>query len=279
METDKRPNGDGFARRRKMAGQQRHEIVVNALAKQIFLGKLKPETKLPTEKQLSQRMKVDRTSLRLGLKQLESMNVLSIRQGDGIYVKDYLKNAGLDFLALTFQQMETESEQMALDAYLMDEILEFWSIFFPPLVELALKRASTRDLKLLAALVSQQEKSLKDRDKMVEIGVAIQDKIAEVVNNTIVLLLFNSCRPLRKKVLETLVCSMDEEGLKGIVESERVIVQSVTKGSEEDVAAALDMLRQKYVSYRRLMKELMSNSLKSRSEKHRDGDMVRGHRA
>lgn len=262
-----------------MAGQQRHEIVVNALAKQIFLGKLKPETKLPTEKQLSQRMKVDRTSLRLGLKQLESMNVLSIRQGDGIYVKDYLKNAGLDFLALTFQQMETESEQMALDAYLMDEILEFWSIFFPPLVELALKRASTRDLKLLAALVSQQEKSLKDRDKMVEIGVAIQDKIAEVVNNTIVLLLFNSCRPLRKKVLETLVCSMDEEGLKGIVESERVIVQSVTKGSEEDVAAALDMLRQKYVSYRRLMKELMSNSLKSRSEKHRDGDMVRGHRA
>ncbi len=66
--------------------------------KQIYTSSLKPGNKLPTEKQLIEDLGVDRSSLRVGLKQLESMGVLDIRQGDGMYVKDYLKNAGIDFL-------------------------------------------------------------------------------------------------------------------------------------------------------------------------------------
>jgi GntR family transcriptional repressor for pyruvate dehydrogenase complex len=79
-----------------MAVSQKHEKVVDSLAKDIFLGRLKPDIKLPTGKQLSEEMGIDRTSLRLGLKQPESMKVLSTRRGDGIYVNDYLKNAGVE---------------------------------------------------------------------------------------------------------------------------------------------------------------------------------------
>jgi GntR family transcriptional regulator, transcriptional repressor for pyruvate dehydrogenase complex len=248
-----------------MANPQRHERVVNELVKQIYLGKLKPETKLPTEKQLSAQMKVDRTSLRLGLKQLESMKVLSIRQGDGIYVKDYLKNAGLDFLGLTFQQLETDSNQMAIDNYIMDEIWEFWIMFFPPVLELAIRRGSTRDLKSMAELISAQEKCIRtgDREKIVEFGIGIQDKIAEIVNNTIVLLFFNSCRPLRKKIMEMLIYSLDEKGLKGVVNSEKALLQLAIKGSETEIAQASKMLRENYEAYRQRLRELMGDSLKT----------------
>ena len=244
-----------------MPNQHGYEKVVNTLAQEIFSGKLKPETKLPTEKQLAEDMNIDRTSLRVGLKQLESMKVISIRQGDGIYVRDYLKTAGLDFLGFTFQQIEAENNQLAIDAYILDEIWEFWITFFPPVLELALKRGSTRDIRRLADLVSQQGEciAVNDREKMVELGILIQDGVAEVVNNTIVLLMFNSSRPLRKKILEILIYSMDENGLREMVENERLFAQKALKGSDPEIKEALELLRVHYGSYRQRLRESMGN--------------------
>jgi GntR family transcriptional repressor for pyruvate dehydrogenase complex len=239
-----------------MAHVQKYQKVVSSLVNEIFLGKLKPETKLPTEKQLSAKMKVDRTSLRLGLKQLESMKVLSIRQGDGIYVRDYLKNAGLDFLGLLLQQ-EDAGRYMIEDIYLMDEIWEFWIMFFPMVVGMAIKRGSTRDLKSLAELIALQEKSLGDRKRMVELGIAIQDRIAEVVNNTLVLLLFNSCRPMRKRIMEIQINSMDRRGLKDLIDTEKSLLKVAINGSEAGITQALARLRGNYESYRRKMRESM----------------------
>lgn len=241
-----------------MAGAQRHEKVVDELVKDIFLGKLKPDTKLPTEKQLSEKMGVDRTSLRLGLKQLESMKVLSIRQGDGIYVNDYLKNAGLDFLSLTFQRLERDSNSLSIDVYLLDEIWEFWIMFWPPVLELAVKRASARDLKALSELISEQEGCISslDRKKMAQLLISIQDKTAEIVNNSLVTLLFNSCRPLRKKIIEMLFDSMDKAELKEVVKIERKFLQNAVNGTEQQVAGALNALRAKYEAYRRRMRGL-----------------------
>jgi len=249
-----------------MAVSQKHEKVVGALAKDIFLGRLRPDIKLPTEKQLSEEMGIDRTSLRLGLKQLESMKVLSIRRGDGIYVNDYLKNAGLDFLALAFQKLEEDANHPAVDVYLLDEIWEFWIMFWPPVLELAVKRASTRDIKSLAGLMTRQEECIRsmDRRTMAELLISIQDKTAEIVNNSLVLLLFNSCRPLRRKILEMLFASMDEKDLHGVVEIERSFLQKVVKGSEVEIVDALNALRETYRAYRGRMRERMSHSLDAR---------------
>jgi GntR family transcriptional repressor for pyruvate dehydrogenase complex len=70
-----------------MANQQVPEKVVRILMRDIFNNKLKPGTKLPSAKEISMQMKVDLSSLRIGLKQLESMNVLDIKQGDGTMLK------------------------------------------------------------------------------------------------------------------------------------------------------------------------------------------------
>ncbi|MFA5323981.1 MAG: GntR family transcriptional regulator, partial [Smithella sp.] len=79
-----------------MANQQVPERVVRILMRDIFNNKLKPGNKLPPAKEISKQMNVDLSSLRIALKQLESMNVLDIKQGDGIYVKDYVQHAGID---------------------------------------------------------------------------------------------------------------------------------------------------------------------------------------
>jgi hypothetical protein len=46
------------------------------------------------------------------------MNVLTIRQGDGIYVRDYMKSASLDFLRMLFSATRKKPD----DEWLVDPI-------------------------------------------------------------------------------------------------------------------------------------------------------------
>ncbi len=103
---------------------QSHERVMNILVRQIFSRQLKPGDKLPSERQLSKDMHVDRASLRIALKHLELMNVLTIRQGDGVYVRDYMKGASIDFLRMFFLQTEEPDNEWVADPYILDEIWE-----------------------------------------------------------------------------------------------------------------------------------------------------------
>ena len=54
--------------------------------------------RLPPERQLAERLAVDRTTLRAALGRLVSARLLSVRQGSGYVVLDYRRTAGLDVL-------------------------------------------------------------------------------------------------------------------------------------------------------------------------------------
>ena len=49
---------------------------------------MKPGDKLPTEKEIGERLDIGRTSVREGIRQLEAVGLLEGHQGDGIYVKE-----------------------------------------------------------------------------------------------------------------------------------------------------------------------------------------------
>ena len=61
-----------------MTNQQAHQKISTALMRDIFFHKLQPGEKLPSERELSGSLNVDRTSLRVALKQLEAMGLLDI---------------------------------------------------------------------------------------------------------------------------------------------------------------------------------------------------------
>ena len=76
-----------------------HLRVVNKLLKKIYNHKFAPDEKLPPLRQMSNDMGVDHASIRIALKQLEAMKLVEIKRSDGVYVKDYMKNAGMDLLS------------------------------------------------------------------------------------------------------------------------------------------------------------------------------------
>src|SRR5699024_833226 len=52
----------------------------------IHSGELRPGSRLPPEKELSERLGLSRNSLREAVKALEVVRVLDVRRGDGTYV-------------------------------------------------------------------------------------------------------------------------------------------------------------------------------------------------
>jgi GntR family transcriptional repressor for pyruvate dehydrogenase complex len=63
------------------------DLVVDAIAKFITQNKLRPGDRLPTEKAVSEQLGIGRTSVREGMRKLETLGVLESRQGDGVYLK------------------------------------------------------------------------------------------------------------------------------------------------------------------------------------------------
>jgi len=220
-----------------MASKQAHQKVATALMRDIFFHKIKPGEKLPPERELSNSMNVDRTSLRVALKQLEAMELLDIRPGDGIYVKDFLENAGIDFLRTLFSQNNTLQNEMAVDAFMIDEVWEWWIILFPEMIRLAGQRGSSRDFKKLSDSMDTEIKYKNQKDKLIEIWMDQQDIIAATVNNMVILLLFNSSRPLRRNMLRIFMDSVSKTDLEKFITSKKSLLMKflMSSGKEMDI--------------------------------------------
>lgn len=73
----------------KIKSKSKCDMVVDEIIRLIADKIYRPGDKLPTENELVERFGVSRVTIRESLKKLNSMGVVSIRQGDGTFVKDF----------------------------------------------------------------------------------------------------------------------------------------------------------------------------------------------
>ncbi len=236
-----------------MSSRQPQGNLLNHLIKHIFTGKLKPGDKLPPLRNLAAKMKVDQATARIALKQLEIMNVLDIKRGDGIYVKDYMKHAGIDFLSTTLLHQPQDTDWL-VDEFMVDELWEFWISVFPEVLRLASEKYSPRDIKTLMGILDDELASIHDPLKVVELEIKAQDYVAKIADNLMYLLLFNSSRPLRIKMTEMFVTNIDHEILKLHIETERTMLRSFMVDSEKDVMESMERYRELLGQYRIIMR-------------------------
>jgi DNA-binding FadR family transcriptional regulator len=235
-----------------MVNKQAHKKVSTSLMRDIFFRKLKPGEKLPSERELSDSMNVDRTTLRVALKQLEAMELLEIRRGDGIYVKDFLKHAGIDFLRVLFSDKNPAEDELAVDRFMLDEVWEWWIILFPEMIRLAGQRGSSRDLKTLSDSIDIEIKYKNQKDKLIELWLDQQDIIAATVNNMVLLLLFNSSRPLRRNMLRIFMDSVSYDDLEKFITSKKSLLMDFLTSSGEKMDFYVEQYRLTLVAQRQM---------------------------
>lgn len=246
-----------------MANKQAHQKVATVLMSDIFLRKLKPGEKIPSERDLSNSMNVDRTSLRVALKQLEAMELLDIRPGDGIYVKDFLKHAGIDFLRVLFSHNKSEQDKdIDMDMFMIDEVWEWWIILFPEMLKLAAQRASSRDLKAMSDLMDIEINSFDDKEKLIELWLDEQDLIAAAVNNTVLMLIFNSSRPLRRNILRIYLECVSKEDMEQFIAIKKKLLMDFLINSDKNTAMDVEKYRAILIAQRQVARgKLVQNSV------------------
>lgn len=210
------------------------ERLADALMIRIFRGDFPPGTRLPAERQLARQLGVDRTTLRMALKQLQRMNLLRARHGSGIEVNDFRVTGGLDVLAAMFAL-----EELPLEGSFIVEGLDFWLESFAMTAAKALVRMSLDEMREVERLMDAAIAAGDDVDALIAAELALQDTLARLSGSVLFRMLNNSTRTLRERLMRLLHQTVDdvEEWFRG----QRTLLREVAAShpSEEQVYVGL----------------------------------------
>lgn len=97
-----------------VAGSKIYIEVVNQLREMISVGNLKSGDKIPSERELSERLSVGRSSVREALRALELLGLIETRRGEGTFIRDF-KDHQLVPLLSTFILQDEKAKRDAVE--------------------------------------------------------------------------------------------------------------------------------------------------------------------
>ncbi|MEL6960168.1 MAG: FCD domain-containing protein, partial [Pseudomonadota bacterium] len=165
--------------------------VVRQVEQLILRGILKPGERLPSERELSERLGVSRPSLREALAELQENGLLTARAGAGVYVADVLGSAFSDTLVQLFSNHE-------------EAVFDYIS-FRRDMEGLAAERAATHgtetDLKVIDTIFHKMETAHGKRNPEEEAGLDAEFhlSIIEASHNVIMLHMMRSMYQLLRE--------------------------------------------------------------------------------
>jgi GntR family transcriptional repressor for pyruvate dehydrogenase complex len=148
--------------------------ILEELRHRIQIGLLRPGDKLPSVKDLAKEFRVAQSSVREALRVLESMKVLRIEHGRGVFVNE---DPGL--LVDPWGQLDV------LEKRSFAALLEARLILEPQLAALAATRASEEEVCAIQATVDEMAARVKAGEDFLEADLAFHDKIALAAANPV----------------------------------------------------------------------------------------------
>jgi len=143
----------------------------------ILEGRLKPGDRLPSERNLVDRLGVSRASVREALRSLEIRGLLDVRPGEGAFVREVPVEAVLDPLSTAL-----------LDRRSLLEVLEARQILEPEIAALAAQRAHPEDIREMERILGEMQDSLRDQryDSAVQSIIAYHRVITRATGNRLI---------------------------------------------------------------------------------------------
>jgi GntR family transcriptional repressor for pyruvate dehydrogenase complex len=163
--------------------------VFRVLLEALLSGRYEPGEKLPTQRALAADLGVTMGSLREALKRLEQMDLIDVRHGDAMRVRDWRQHGGLDVIAHLLLRSG------GLDPSVLADVFEARGLMLAELGELAARRRTAteaRRLQELAAAIAQAP----DADAAQQLDFAFFTELAHAGRNMVFVLVLNSIRSL-----------------------------------------------------------------------------------
>jgi len=158
-----------------------YEHIVEQIRALIGEGRWAPGDQIPPERELAERFRVSRTSVREALRALEMQGVLESRQGGGTFVRTGDTEALVPPLAAAILRGRRE----------LAEVLEVRELIEPGIAQRAAERATAEHVSELEALLEQQRACIATGRPFVDEDTAFHYTLARAADNHILLRLHN----------------------------------------------------------------------------------------
>lgn len=154
-----------------------HQQIVSLLAKRI-INQMQPGDKLPSERDIAADLDVNRATVREALKKLETLGLIEIRHGEGIFIKDYLTGGNLELFKMMIYLNET------IPLSILQNLLEIRRIIVPQMAAKASENISKEELQQFEAIVTSH-------DTILEKDLAVHQLIAKSSKNMLYIFILN----------------------------------------------------------------------------------------
>ncbi|MEW9110236.1 MAG: GntR family transcriptional regulator [Cytobacillus gottheilii] len=101
-------------------GSKVYVVIVKKLREMIAAENLKPGDKLPSERELSERLKVGRSSVREAFRALELLGLIETRRGEGTFIRDFKGHQLVQVLSTFILQDEKAKKDIKETKFLIE---------------------------------------------------------------------------------------------------------------------------------------------------------------
>ncbi|MDY4078764.1 MAG: FadR/GntR family transcriptional regulator [Clostridium sp.] len=211
-----------------MARQKRlsDSVADDILAMITIEKKFMPGEKLPNENELSEELKISRTTLREAIRILATNGILEIQRGKGTFVKKDLQTDNIEEISSL-----SKIKANAKDLY------EMRLIFEPEAAYLAVQRASDTEIKRILSLGEQIEEYIKLGKDRTEIEQAFHKSIAKATHNEFM----NKLMPVIYQAIDKGVALSEEKemAVKDTIIDHRMIMDFIKNRNAEGAKSAM----------------------------------------
>ena len=156
------------------------EHIFQDLKQKIISGELKPSDKLPSENELCKLYGVSRTTIRQALLNLQSLDLIETKFGEGSFVKSINAKPIMNPL-LTHTFLNKKS---------LTEIIEFRQLIEPNVAYIACKKATEKDVINLQNIYFQMEKNKLNLSEFAKLDYDFHIEIAKISKNSYVIKIY-----------------------------------------------------------------------------------------
>ena len=156
------------------------DAVADRLRGEILSGRLRPGTRLPSERELSLALGVNRLTLRASLARLEALGLITTRHGAGTVVASWRERAGLEMLGTL-----TKGLKLADPAWheLVRSSLELRRILASEAVALAAERHTDEDIDAIATCAQVLREHVEDPLAFARADLAFMRAVCKAARN------------------------------------------------------------------------------------------------
>lgn len=171
--------------------QKIYEIVMEQIKDIVKKGELNSGDKLPSERDLCEKLEVSRTSVREALKALQMLGLIESKHGGGNYIKENFEDSLLEPLSIVFLLLGSKSK----------DVLELRKIIEPQIAALAAINITNEQLIELKEIMNELNSTM-DAEISASLDKKFHYKIAQASGNNLISTIIFSISSLIEKYIE-----------------------------------------------------------------------------